>query len=231
MKGQLDAALLRHREHRPEKIAAIVPQLLLPDAPVAVQQGLELRRSVVGPPAGQLNAPLRVHGPHLFLLKAQAVRAVGEDMGQIGTGPVKDRHEVVADDPDAALRQHADVFPVVFDEGVPGGIAPLDVLVNAEAVHKLKLQAVGLDLLLQAQHLRPVPHLPQGQMIEGGDNAVQVGNLRVLAQGDGVLLPVPAENQVHVLHGGLLSTRRRRPPPRPRVPGSGSSCRRTPCTG
>ena len=103
-------------------------------------------------------------------------------MGQIGTGPVKDRHEVVADDPDAALRQHADVFPVVFDEGVPGGIAPLDVLVNAEAVHKLKLQAVGLDLLLQAQHLRPVPHLPQGQMIEGGDNAVQVGNLRVLAQ-------------------------------------------------
>ena len=67
-------------------------------------------------------------------------------MEQVGTGPVKDGHEVVADGLDAELGQVADALLVVLDVLVARRQADLDVVVDVDGLDDGGVEAGSMDL-------------------------------------------------------------------------------------
>ena len=114
-------------------------------------------------------------------------------MVQLGAGPVEHRHKVVADAPDAGLRQAPDVLAVILDVPVPGGEAQLDVLVDRDALDDLEGQPGLFGECLQLGDALPAPDFAHGHVVHRGDDGLHPGDLADLLQGDFVVFAIPAE--------------------------------------
>src|SRR5699024_12655603 len=96
---------------------------------------------------------------------------------QVGAGPVKDGHEVVADDLHAEFGQVADGLDVVGDVLVAGGQADLDVVVDVDRLDHVHVEAVRLELLLDLGDLIDLPDLAGHLAVQGPDDAGDAGDL------------------------------------------------------
>ena len=133
-----------------------------------------------------------------ILLVEQSGGTITDGMEQVGTGPVEDGHEVVADDLDAVLGQVADTDLVILNEGIPGGQADLDVVVNVHGLHNLGIEAVAVDQVNFLLDFFLGPDLAGHLAVQGPDDAGHAGNLLDVAEADGVIaLAVPAPSHFH----------------------------------
>ena len=119
-------------------------------------------------------------------------------MEEIGPGPVEDGHEVVADDLDSELAQIQDTLPVVLDEGVSGGKADLDIVMDVDGFHHLGVKAIGMDLIHDFPDFVFFPDFAGHLVVQGPDDACHAGDLFNVGQGNGVVsFPVPAPSHFH----------------------------------
>ena len=144
------AARLGHRDDFFQKSLQVRPQALLSQLPVGGDKFPHLLLSIAGVPARQVDVvPQGIQALHLIPVHHQAGGAVGPLLVQLGPGPVKNRHKVVADHLYARLAQPPHRLPVVVDIRVPSGQAQLDVLMDIDALNDLHLQASGIDFLFE----------------------------------------------------------------------------------
>ena len=69
-------------------------------------------------------------------------------MVKLCSGPVKYRHEIIADALDSCLCHPADVLTVIINILISGVLAQLNILVNRDALDDVKAKACILYLLL-----------------------------------------------------------------------------------
>ncbi len=194
MDGHVDAGFLGDRDDLLQEIAQVLPEVLLGDLGVVVKKGFQPLLGVARVPAGK--AQLAGEGVHLLelvLVVDQGVGAVGEDLVELSAGPVKDGHKVVADALDARFAQAADILLVIFDVAVAGGLAQLDVLVDGDALDDLKVQPRVLGDLFEVRDALPAPELPGRDVVDGGYDAVHVGDLADVLDFHRVVRAIPAE--------------------------------------
>ena len=67
-------------------------------------------------------------------------------MEQIGTGPVKNRHEIIGNYLDTEFRQIPQGGFIVFNILVPGGQANLDIIMDVHAFHHIHIEACAFNL-------------------------------------------------------------------------------------
>ena len=141
--GHFDVALAAGGHQCFQEVLQVLPQLLLGDRSVSLEQLVQLCHAL-GLPAGERHVVLLGKGhdvighglvvilDHVFLVE-QSRGTITDGVEQVGTGPVKDGHKVVADDLDTELGQVADALLVVLDVLVAGGQADLDVIVDIDS--------------------------------------------------------------------------------------------------
>ena len=119
-------------------------------------------------------------------------------MKQVGAGPVKDGHKVVANHFHAELGQITDGLAVVFDVLIPGRQADLDVIVDVHGLHHIHVEAVGGKLLLDLGNFLHFPDFPGQFVVQSPDDAGDTGDLLDVGELDVVIaLAVPAETHLH----------------------------------
>ncbi len=118
MDGHFDVALVAGGHQSFQEVLQVLPQLFLGDRGVGLEQLVQLCHAL-RLPAGEGHVILLGEGHDvlshslvialdLVLLVEQCSGAVAYGVEQVGTGPVEDGHEVVADDLDTELGQVAD---------------------------------------------------------------------------------------------------------------------------
>ena len=124
--------------------------------------------------------------------------AFADRVEQVGAGPVKDGHEVVADGLDAELGQVADALLVVLDVLIAGGQTDLDVIVDIDGLNYGGAEAGRVDLVYDLLDLGLLPDLAGHLAVQRPDDLLNTGNLLDVAQGDGVIaLTIPAPTHFH----------------------------------
>ena len=157
MDSHFDAALMAGGHQCFQEVLQVLPQFFLGDRGISLEQLVQLGHTL-RLPAGERHVILLgeaedviSHGlvvvlDHVFLVE-QSRGTIPDGMEQVGTGPVKDGHKVVADDLDAELGQVADALLVVLDVLVAGGQADLDVVVDVDRLNNVHIEAVSVDLI------------------------------------------------------------------------------------
>ena len=141
---------------------------------------------------------LRINLVHNILIIGQHGGAVGTDTGQVGTGPVKYGHKIVADDMDIVLRQVLQCGNVVGDMLFSLLRADLDVVGYIHRLDGGDLQAGVLHHLLKLCDLLIGPHLSRLLAKQGGNHPVNSGNLPDLLQGNAVVArSIPTQCHLH----------------------------------
>ncbi len=138
-----------------------------------------------------------------ILLIEQGGGTVADGMEQVGTGPVKDRHEVVADGLDTELGQVADALLVVLDVLVAGGQTDLDVIVNVDRLNDGSIEAVRMDLIDDGLDLVLFPDLTGHLAVQGPDDLLNTGICLMSASVMGSL-PSPYQRQPIFIDIGRL---------------------------
>ena len=204
--GHLDVALVAHGHQLLQEVLQVLPQLLLGHRAVhlkqLVQAGHPLRLPAGEGHAVEVLQDIVGHGLGVVLdqvlLIVQGGGAVGQGVEQVSAGPVKDRHEVVADHLHAELLQIPHGLNVVVDIHVPSGQPHLDVVVDVHRLHHVHVEAVRLQLLLDFGDLLLLPDLAGLLVVQGPDDAGHAGDLFDVGQFDAVIaLAVPAESHLH----------------------------------
>ena len=206
--GHLDVALAAGGHQSFQEVLQVLPQLLLGDRGIGLEQLVQLCHTL-RLPAGEghvilLGKAQDVVGHGLVivldhvLLVEQSSGAVADRVEQVGTGPVKDGHEVVADDLDTELGQVADALLVVLDVLVAGGQADLDVIVDIDRLDHVHVEAVSVDLIGYLLDLVDLPDLAGHLVVQRPDDAGHAGDLLDVAQADGIVaLAIPAPTHFH----------------------------------
>ena len=208
MDGHLDVALAAGGHQSFQEVLQVLPQLFLGDRSIGLEQLVQLCHTL-GLPAGEGHVVLLGeaqdvvgHGlvivlDHVLLVE-QSSGAVADGVEQVGTGPVKDGHEVVADDLDTELGQVADALLVVLDVLVAGGQTNLDVIVNVDRLNDGSIEAVRMDLIDDGLDLVLFPDLTGHLAVQGPDDLLNTGDLLDVSQRDGVVaLTIPAPTHFH----------------------------------
>ena len=125
-------------------------------------------------------------------------RTVGILVQQVGASPVQHGHEVIADTADALLAEVAQRLLIHLYLLVAVGTAVLDGLRHGQTLHHAPRHAVALDILLEFVNLLTGPHLTEGNVVQGGDDALY-SNLSQLGKGDLILLAKPSPCSFHIL--------------------------------
>ena len=208
MDGHLDVALAAGGHDRLKEVLEVIPQLLLGDGGVGLEQLVKLGHAL-RLPAGEGHVVLLGKFENVVchalvvvldqvLLIEQGGGAVADRVEQVGAGPVKDGHEVVADGLDTELGQVADALLVVLDILVAGGQADLDVIVDIDGLNDGGAEASRVDLVYDLLDLGLLPDLAGHFTVQGPDDLLNTGNLLNVAQGDGVIaLTIPAPTHFH----------------------------------
>ncbi len=140
----------------------------------------------------------RVLALDVLLVVGHDRRAIRTRLAQVGTGPVEDRHEVVADQVDALFTQRLESLDVILNVLVTGRQADLDVVVDVDALNPVKGKVLRLDFRFQRMNPLPGPHFARGNVIQGRDDSLHVANLADLVQRDGIsLVAVPPKRHFH----------------------------------
>ena len=208
MDSHFDAALMAGGHQCFQEVLQVFPQLFLGDRGVSLEQLVQLCHAL-RLPAGEGHIILLGEGHDilshrlvialdLVLLVEQCGGAVAYRVEQVGTGPVEDGHEVVADDLDAELGQVADALLVILDILVAGGQTDLDIVVHIDGLDNIHVKAVGVDLVCNLLDLVDFPDLAGHLVVQCPDDAGHAGDLLDVAQGDGVVaLAIPAPTHFH----------------------------------
>ena len=194
MQGHHDAAGLRHRDDALEEVLDVGPQALLTELAVGADEVAHLVLGVAGVPAGQVDVVLeRVKALHLVPVHDKARGAVFGDLVQLRARPVKDGHEVVGHALDAVLGAAADGLAVVVDMAVTLRAAQLDLLGDGDGLHHVEDEALLGALIDQVLDGLLRPDLAGLDVVDGGDDGTDAGNLTDHVQGDGIAVAVPTE--------------------------------------
>ena len=117
---------------------------------------------------------------------------------KVGSCPVKDGHEVVADHLDAFFTEVFEGLDVIFDVFVAGGQTDFDIVVDIDRFNTGNFQIFCLNLCLQCGNFFARPKLACLSVIKGRDNADNTGNLANFAQLDRVVaFTEPSECHFH----------------------------------
>ena len=196
MDGHIHVALGSHRDDSLQEVREIVPQVFLGECLILRNDTFQFLSGIACVPSreGQITVGLQgIDLVHLLLIVNQRSRAVREFVIQLCSGPVEDRHKIVADALDSCLGHSADILAVVLNVPVSGGLAQFDVLVYGDALDDLEMESCVLGQLLQPCDGLSAPDLPHRNVIDSGHDGVHAGNLPDLLQGYLVVLSVPAE--------------------------------------
>ena len=206
--GHLDVALLTGGHNGLQEVLQVGPQLLVVHIGVVLEQLVQLGHTL-GLPAGEGHVVLLGevqdvlgHGvvvvlDHALLIE-QGGGAVADLVEQVGTGPVEDGHEVVADDLDAELGQVADALLVVLDQSVAGGLADLDVIMDVDGLDDVAVEAVSVQLVHDLLDFFLGPNFTGHLVMQSPNDAGNAGDLLDVGQLDGIIaFAVPTETHVH----------------------------------
>ena len=208
MDRHLDVALAAGGHDGLEEVFEVIPQLLLGDGGVGLEQLVQLGHAL-RLPAGEGHVVLLGKFENVvchalvvvldqILLIEQGGGAVADGVEQVGAGPVKDGHEVVADGLDAELGQVADALLVVLDVLVARRQADLDVVVDVDGLDDGGVEAGSMDLVYDLLDLGLLPDLAGHFAVQGPDDLLNTGDLLNVAEGDGVIaLTIPAPTHFH----------------------------------
>ena len=212
--GHLDVALAAGGHQSFQEVLQVLPQLFLGDRGIGLEQLVQLCHTLrlpareghvvlLGEAQDVVGHGLVIVLDHVLLVE-QSSGAVADGVEQVGTGPVKDGHEVVADDLDTELGQVADALLVVLDVLVAGGQADLDVIVDIDRLDHVHVEAVGVDLIGDLLDLVDLPDLTGHLVVQCPDDAGHAGNLLDVVEGDGIVaFTVPTPTHFH-RHSGFL---------------------------
>ena len=208
MDSHFDVALAAGRHDGFQEILQVIPQFFLGDRGVSLEQLVQLSHTLrlptreghvilLGEAHDVLGHGLVIVLDQIFLIE-QGGRAVADGMEQVGTGPVKDRHKVVADGLDAELSQVADALLVVLDILVAGRQTDLDIIVDVHGLHDGSVEAVGMDLIDNFLDLVFFPDLAGHLAVQRPNDLLNTGDLLDISQRDGVVaLTIPAPTHFH----------------------------------
>ena len=140
------------------------------DRAVQLEQFADLLAAVVIFGRGALQ-DMQLKHRKFDLVKAQRPGTVRQWPGQIGTRPVEDRHKVVAQGGDAALRQIAQRLLIVSNPAFALAAAGFDLFMDRHALHHRPLQPGLFDQGFALQDLCHRPHLAVGNMVQRRDDA------------------------------------------------------------
>ena len=206
--GHFDVALLAGGHDGLQKVFQVRPQLFVVDAFVRTEQLVQLGHAL-GLPAreghmvlfGEVQNVLG-HGvvivlDHILLVE-QGGGAVAYGVEQIGTSPVEDGHEVVADHLNSEFGQVADALLVVLDVCISGRQTDLDVVMDVDRFHHIHVEAVLVQLTLDFCNLMLLPDLTGHFVVECPHDSRHAGDLLDVGQLDPVVpFTVPAESHLH----------------------------------
>ena len=214
--GHFDIALMADGHELFEEVLEVFPELLLGDGLILFKQLIELCHAL-GLPAREghmvlfgethdvVRHLLRVVLDHVLLVEKRR-GAVTHGVEHVGTRPVEDGHEVIADDLHTEGGEIADGLDIVVDVLIPGGQADLDVIVDVDGFDHLGIEARGGDLIHDGLDLLRLPDLSRHLVMQRPDNGGHAGDLPDIAQLDVVVaLAVPAKAHLHWHNGFLLS--------------------------
>ena len=134
---------------------------------------------------------------HVLLIE-QRGRAVSDRVEQVAARPVKDRHEVVADDLYAERCEITDRLNIVFDILLAGGKSDLDIIMHVYGFHDVRVEARRLDPVDNLRNLLRLPYLARHLIVQRPDDCADPRNLPDVLQGDPVIpFAVPAKSHLH----------------------------------
>ena len=207
MDRHVDAVLVTGRHDGLQEINEVVEQLVCRDIFIRFKQLLDAGEAfglpsghdeAVGVCVGLVKEDLRVDGVDNRLVICKHGGTVVARLGKVGTCPVKDRHEVVADHLDAFLTEVLQRLDIIFDVLITGGQTDLDIVMDVDGFDTGNFQIFRFDLCLQRGDFLARPELACLSVIKGRDNADHAGNLTDLAQLDGVIaFAEPSECHFH----------------------------------
>ena len=114
---------------------------------------------------------MQLKGGEFNLIEAQGFGAIRQDVLKVGTGPVEDRHKVVAHGANTALGQIAQALLIVSDPlRVVDGMS-FDLFVNWYAFDHRPYQAGFFHDGLTLEDLVNRPHFAVRDMVQGGDHS------------------------------------------------------------
>ena len=108
----------------------------------------------------------------LGIVEVEVGSTVGIVMKQVGTGPVQDGHEVVADAVDALCCQVTQTLLVNLYLVVAVRTAIFDSLYDGQRFYHAPAHAVAFNIFTQVANLLAGPHLTEGDIMQGSNNAL-----------------------------------------------------------
>ena len=134
---------------------------------------------------------------HILFIE-QRSRAVAHFVEQIGAGPVKNRHKVIADHLYAILGEVTDALLIIFDVHIPGGQTDLNVIVDIDRFHHIAIEAVGVELIHHFLDLCFLPNFAGHFVMQRPYDGGHTGDLLDVRQFDLVIsLAIPAKTHLH----------------------------------
>ena len=141
----------------------------------------------------------QVEGYQGGAFETERPRMVGQEVGQVGAGPVEDGHEIVGDAPDAAGCQVPQGLPVVLDIGPERSGLCLDMFMHGDAFDHAPGQAGFGNQGLPPADFFDGPYFPVGDMVQGVYDIGRSG-LPDIPQGNRVGRTVPTPRLSHQIH-------------------------------
>ena len=133
-------------------------------------------------------------------VETEGIASGGETPLQVGSRPVDDRHEVVADDFDARFGDGGErIFPGT-DEVRVGARPKFDGIVDGNALHDRPVEASRANLISSLADFVEGPGLAAIEMVQGRDDSGGSGLLDVLER-NRIGRPKPSPSLLHDLLG------------------------------
>ena len=107
----------------------------------------------------------------LWEREVQVGTSVGVVVEQVGTCPVKHRHEVIADGMNTLKREVSQTFLISLYLLISVGTGILDALYHRQRLYHTPSHSVTFDVLLQVADLLAGPHLTIRYIVQGRNNA------------------------------------------------------------
>ena len=208
MDGHFDVALMADRHQLLQEVLQVFPELFFRDALVCTEQLTEMGHTF-RLPAGEghtvflfLCQNIVCHFTGIFFdffrFVIESGGAILQRMEEVGSGPVKHRHKVVADYFYAERCQITDGLDIVFNVMVAGRQADFDIIVDIDGFHHVHIEAVGLQLFLDFGDLFRLPDLSWQFVVQSPDNCAYAWNLfDVRERNLVVIFAVPAKPHLH----------------------------------
>ena len=186
-----------------QEIHEVFKELFVRDVLVLLEEPVELFGGVAFiPPRKAQVVLIELLEVRLFVREADG--AVFLHIVKVGAEPIEDGHEVVADALNAEFAEVSDGLRIVGDEPIARGLAEFDILMHGDRLDDFHLEVCLFAQRFEAGDLVARPDFAHGDVVNGRDDARQIGDLPDVGKRDAVALPVPAEGHFHKLSASLM---------------------------